>query len=55
MNVVAINGSPRAGGNTALALSWMTDELERQGIATQTVQIGQLALHGCIACNYSNT
>ena len=52
MKVIAVNGSPRANGNTAQALKWMTEELELQGIATETVQIGQLEIHGCIACNY---
>ncbi|MDD4311975.1 MAG: NAD(P)H-dependent oxidoreductase, partial [Eubacteriales bacterium] len=31
MKVIAINGSPRANGNTSTALRAMTDELERQG------------------------
>jgi multimeric flavodoxin WrbA len=55
MKVVAINGSPCAGGNTAQALGWMTDELGRQGIETETVQIGQLAIHGCTGCGYCRT
>jgi len=29
MKVIAINGSPRTNGNTAVALKAMTDELER--------------------------
>ena len=52
MKVIAINGSPRANGNTAMALGWMTEELELQGIETETVQIGQREFHGCIACGY---
>ena len=34
MKVVAINGSPRAGGNTAQALGIMADELNRLGVDT---------------------
>ena len=52
MNVIAINGSPRANGNTSMALKAMTDELERQGIQTETIQIGKLSIHGCIACGH---
>ena len=52
MKVIAINGSPHKNGNTALALKAMTDELERQGIETETIQIGQQSIHGCIACGH---
>lgn len=52
MNVIAINGSPRANGNTSMALKAMTDELERQGIQTETIQIGMLSIRGCIACGH---
>ncbi len=52
MKVIAINGSPRVGGNTTLALKVMTDELEREGIETETIQIGNLSLRGCIACGH---
>jgi multimeric flavodoxin WrbA len=52
MNVIAINGSPRANGNTSMALKAMTDELERQGIQTETIQIGKLSIRGCIACGH---
>jgi len=55
MKVIAINGSPRADGNTAQALEWMTDELERQGIETETIQVGGLSIHGCIGCGYCRT
>lgn len=54
MKVIAINGSPHKNGNTALALKAMTDELERQGIETETIQIGQQSIHGCIACGHCN-
>ena len=52
MKVIAINGSPRANGNTAIALKTMTDELERQGIETETIQVGKQTIHGCIACGH---
>ena len=53
MKVIAINGSPRVNGNTTMALKVMTDELEREGIETETIQIGNLNIHGCIACGHS--
>ena len=52
MKVIAINGSPRVNGNTTLALKTMTDELERLGIETETIQIGKESIHGCIACGF---
>ena len=52
MKVIAINGSPRMNGNTATALKARTDELERQGIETETIEIGNKSIHGCIACNH---
>lgn len=52
MKVIAINGSPRANGNTAAALRVMTEELERQEIETKTIQVGHRELHGCIACGH---
>jgi multimeric flavodoxin WrbA len=52
MKVIAINGSPRVGGNTSMALKVMNDELEREGIETETIQIGNLSLRGCIACGH---
>ena len=52
MKVIAINGSPRVNGNTSTALRAMTDELERQGIETETIQIGNKNIRGCIACGH---
>ena len=55
MKVIAINGSPRVNGNTTMALQAMTDELERQGIETETIQIGKLSIRGCVACGHCKT
>jgi multimeric flavodoxin WrbA len=52
MKIIAINGSPRKGGNTSQALKVMTDVLEKQGIEVETVQIGHQNIHGCIGCGY---
>ena len=48
--VLIINGSPRPGGNTSIALDEMVRVFEAQGIETETVQIGNRDVRGCIAC-----
>ena len=50
MKVLMINGSPRAGGNTAIALNEMVKVFEADGIETDVVQIGSQAVRGCVAC-----
>lgn len=50
MKVLLINGSPRTGGNTSVALSEMVKVFTEEGIETETVQIGAEAIRGCIAC-----
>ena len=50
MKVLMINGSPRVGGNTAVALREMEKTFEQNGIEVETVQIGNQAIRGCIAC-----
>ena len=39
MKVVAFNGSPRRDGNTAILIKHVFDELEKQGIETELVQL----------------
>ena len=51
IKVLMINGSPRAEGNTALALHEMERGFAEQGIQVETVQIGGQAIRGCVACN----
>ncbi len=50
MKVIAINGSPKANGNTALAIKKVTDTLNAEGIETETIHIGKMPLRGCMAC-----
>ena len=45
-----LNGSPRAGGNTALALNEMAGVFEKNGLETEIIQIGNKAIRGCMAC-----
>ena len=51
MKVTAFNGSPRHGGNTAQAIEIVFEELKKEGIETEIVNIGGKILSGCIACN----
>ena len=51
MKVLMINGSPRANGNTAIALEEMKKIFEASEVETEIVQIGNQAVRGCIACN----
>ena len=50
MKVLMINGSPRPQGNTALALGELERTFADLGIESETVQVGQQAVRGCIAC-----
>lgn len=50
MKVLMINGSPRADGNTSIALKEMEQVFAAQGVETETIQIGNQAIRGCIAC-----
>lgn len=49
MKVVAINGSPRKGGNTAQCLEVMAKEFEREGIEFEVLQPGA-NVKPCMAC-----
>ena len=50
MKVLMINGSPRAEGNTALALREMEAIFREAGVDVITMQVGNKAIRGCIAC-----
>lgn len=51
MKVIAINGSPKPMGNTYLSLKTVCDELNRQNIETEMINIGNMVVKGCISCN----
>jgi len=48
--VLAINGSPRKDGNTSILIRTIFEQLEKEGIGTETIQIGGKKVHGCRAC-----
>jgi multimeric flavodoxin WrbA len=50
MKVVAFNGSGRKDGNTSILLRVVTDELTKEGIETELIQLAGNPLQGCIAC-----
>lgn len=50
MKAIAINGSPRSGGNTEIMLKKVLEPLEAAGWSTEYMQIGGKPVRGCIAC-----
>ncbi len=50
MKVVAFNGSPRVKGNTARSLEMVLEEIGKEGIETELVQLGGRKVFGCLAC-----
>ncbi len=50
MKVVAFNGSPRKNGNTSILIGYVFKKLQKQGITTEMVQLGDKKIKGCIAC-----
>ncbi|MBR4950511.1 MAG: flavodoxin family protein [Clostridia bacterium] len=51
MKVLLINGSPKAKGNTALALAETEKIFMANGIETEVIHIGNKEIRGCIGCN----
>lgn len=50
MKVIAFNGSARKDGNTAILIKHVFQELEKEGIETEMIQLAGKKIHGCIAC-----
>ena len=50
LKVLMLNGSPHANGNTAVALREMEEVFRANGVAVETVRIGDQAVRGCAAC-----
>ncbi len=51
MYAVAVNGSPRKGGNTEFLLKAALAPLEENGWDTEIIQVGGKKIRGCLACN----
>jgi len=50
LKVIAINGSARKDGNTAVLIHYVLRELEKEGIGTEMVQLAGNRIRGCTAC-----
>lgn len=51
MKVIAVNGSPNRDGNTYSAIRMVLDEMEKEGIETEILHVGNKAVRGCVGCN----
>lgn len=50
MKVIAFNGSAKKDGNTAILIKAVFEELKKEGIETELIQLAGKPVHGCIAC-----
>ena len=50
MKAIAINGSPRKDGNTAILLNYVLDVLKEKGVETEHLQFAGKNIAGCKAC-----
>ncbi len=50
MKAIAINGSPRPGGNTEMLLKTVLAPLSEAGWETELIQVGGKEIRGCTAC-----
>ena len=50
MKVLLINGSPNAKGCTYTALKEVSDTLEKEGVETEIIHVGNKDIRGCIGC-----
>lgn len=55
MKVLIINGSPRNGGNTDIALAEMEKIFAQEGVECEIVRVGNKDIRGCIACGVCST
>lgn len=50
LKVLILNGSPRAGGNTSIAIREMEEIFHQNEVETETIRLGSKTIRGCIAC-----
>lgn len=50
MKVLILNGSPKANGNTAVAIKEMENVFAGEGIEFETIVVGNKEIRGCISC-----
>ena len=51
MKVIAINGSARKDGNTTILIRYVFEELTKEGIETELIQLAGYAIRGCTGCD----
>ena len=50
MKVLLLNGSPKANGNTAIALKEMAAVFAQEGVEAEIIHVGNKNIRGCVAC-----
>ena len=50
MKVLLLNGSPKANGNTAIALKEMAAIFAQEGVEAEIIHVGNKDIRGCVAC-----
>lgn len=50
MKILAVNGSARYDGNTAMLLNVVCDELNKEGVETEMIQLAGKTIEPCRAC-----
>ena len=50
MKVIAINGSARKGGNTAMLIKYVFEALEQEGVETELIELAGNVIKPCKAC-----
>ena len=50
MKVLILNGSPKANGNTMVAVNEMIKVFDEEGVETEVVQVGNKDVRGCVSC-----
>ena len=52
MKVIILNGSPKANGNTYIALNEVKKTLEQDGVEAEIIHVGNKDISGCKGCLY---
>lgn len=50
MKVLILNGSPKANGNTMVAVNEMVKVFDAEGVETEIVHVGNKDVRGCVSC-----
>ena len=51
MKVLILNGSPKTGGNTAIAIKEITNIFDAEGVEYEIINLGSKVIRGCVSCN----